>query len=275
MLLPRLLSAIVGIPIGLLIVLKGGLWFTGLVLLLALIAFHEFAATLRTKQIEAIPEVGFPAVAALVVGAHFFGGAEFLPLLQGVLAVTVMGSLAFHIFCPAEGSKVASASATALGVLYIGFLFTFFILVREMPGPAAEIRLEFGLRLFLLGWLATWGADTGAYAAGKTLGRHKLCPSVSPGKTVEGAVGGLLGALLVASWVGYFMEFRPVHILALGALAFALGLIGDLSKSIIKRDIGVKDFGSIIPGHGGVLDRFDSMLINLAAAYFFALAFMR
>jgi len=273
MLLPRVLSALVGIPFGLFLVWKGGLWLTAFIALLALVGFQEFHATLRLKQIEALREIGFPAVVALVFGAYRLMGEELLLFLQGVLLVVVIASLAFHIFAAVEGSKVASAAATVLGVVYIGFLFSFTILVREMQGPGGP--LPFGLRLFLVVWLATWGADTGAYAVGKTLGRHKLCPAVSPGKTVEGAFGGLLGALIVAAALGSWAGFWLPHALALGVMAAVLGLIGDLSKSIMKRDIGVKDFGALIPGHGGVLDRFDSMLVNMGAAYFFALAFMR
>ncbi|MBI3944462.1 MAG: phosphatidate cytidylyltransferase [Armatimonadetes bacterium] len=214
-------------------------------------------------------------MAARIVGAHLLGEEELLLFLQGVLLVTVVASLAFHIFAPVTGSKLASAAATVLGVVYIGFLFSFFVLVREMPGTGAPGALPFGLRLFVVVLFATWGADTGAYAAGKTLGRHKLCPAVSPGKTVEGMIGGFLLAMLVSSWLGWWAGFRPDHAIALGVLAAALGLVGDLSKSVIKRDMGVKDFGTLIPGHGGVLDRFDSLLINMPAAYFLAMALMR
>lgn len=274
MFLHRLLSALVGIPLGIFLVWQGGLWLTGFVVILAAIGFQEFHATLRIGGVEALREVGFPAVAALVLGAYFFSGPELLLFTQGVLALAVIGSLAFHIFAPVEGSKVASAAATVLGVVYIGFLFTFTIIVREMAGPT-RTGLPFGLHLFLLVWLATMAADTGAYAAGKTLGKHKLCPAVSPGKTVEGAIGGVVGAILLAWPLGAWAGIAAGHAIALGVLIAVVGLIGDLSKSIIKRDIGVKDFGALIPGHGGVLDRFDSLLVSMPAAYFFAVAFLQ
>ena len=141
MFLHRFLSALVGIPLGILLVWRGGAWLTAFVLLLALVAFQEYHATLRTRQVEALREIGFPAVAALVVGAYFFSGPELLLFLQGVLPLVVVGSLAFHIFVSVEGSKVASAAATVLGIAYIGFLFTFTVIVREMAGPETRTGL--------------------------------------------------------------------------------------------------------------------------------------
>jgi phosphatidate cytidylyltransferase len=270
----RLLSALVGIPVGIFLVWQGGLWLAGFVVILGVIAFQEYHATLRIRRVEALREIGFPASAALILGAYFFGGPELLLFTQGVLALAVVSSLAFHLFAPIEGSRTMSAAATLLGVVYIGFLFTFTVLVREMVGPT-RTGLPFGLHLFLLAWLATMAADTVAYAVGKALGKRKLCPAVSPGKTVEGAIGGVLGSMAFALPLGIWAGFPAGHAIALGALIAVAGLIGDLSKSIIKRDVGVKDFGTLIPGHGGVLDRFDSLLVSMPVAYFYAIAFLR
>lgn len=275
MLLQRTLSALIGIPLGLFLIWEGGLWLTLAIALLAIIGFQEFHAALRLKQIEALREIGFPAVFAMTLGAFFLNGEELLLFLQGVLLIVVLGSLAFHLFVKVEGSQLASTAATVLGVLYIGFLFSFCVLVREMQGPMHGSLYPFGLRLFLVTWIATMSADIGAYFVGKALGRHKLCPAVSPGKTVEGVFGGILGALLAALALMGWSGFSSAQSLGLGLIAAVLGLIGDLSKSVIKREVGVKDFGSLIPGHGGVLDRFDSLLVTMSAAYFFALMFMR
>lgn len=275
MLLHRVLSAAIGIPLGIVVVWKGGVWLAFAVALLAVLGFQEYHAALRLRHVEALREIGFPAVLALAAGPYFLSGLDLLFFLQGVLVLVAVASLSFHIFAPVEGSKLASAAATVLGVVYIGFLFGFSVMVREMPGPAPAGALPFGLRLFLLVWLATMAADTGAYACGKAFGRRPLCPAISPGKTVEGAIGGLLGALLTAAAFGTWFQFALWHSLALGVLMAVVGLVGDLGKSVIKRDVGVKDFGSLIPGHGGVLDRFDSTLVNMPVAYFFAVAFMQ
>ena len=127
-------------------------------MILGVIAFQEYHATLRIRRIEVLREIGFPACAALILGAYFLGGPELLLFTQGVLALAVVSSLAFHLFAPVEGSRTMSAAATLLGVVYIGFLFTFTVIVREMVGRREPD--PFGLHLFLLGWAATMAADT-------------------------------------------------------------------------------------------------------------------
>jgi phosphatidate cytidylyltransferase len=148
------------------------------------------------------------------------------------------------------------------------------------PASISLGRSTFGLAsgglLLLLPVLATWASDTGAYAVGRTMGRHKLLPSVSPGKTIEGSVGGLLGSVLVTwlltRWLlrpAAHLDFRwaPVGVILFGAMVSAVGQVGDLAKSLLKRDAGVKDSSTLIPGHGGVLDRVDSLLFVLPVSY--------
>lgn len=124
------------------------------------------------------------------------------------------------------------------------------------------------------GWLALavaacWTTDSAALVVGKTLGSHKLWPSVSPGKTIEGSVGGLLGSVLVTLWLGRWLGLSTGHALALGCALGIVGQLGDLAESKLKRWAGVKDSGSILPGHGGMLDHFDSLLANGPFAYYY------
>jgi phosphatidate cytidylyltransferase len=130
--------------------------------------------------------------------------------------------------------------------------------------------------LLLLPVLVTWASDIGAYAVGRTLGRHKLIPSISPGKTVEGAIGGLLASMLIAAvYTQYVLHptahlgFRspPLGVLAFGALVSIAAQTGDLAESLLKREAGVKDSSHLLPGHGGILDRFDSLLFVLPTAF--------
>jgi phosphatidate cytidylyltransferase len=116
---------------------------------------------------------------------------------------------------------------------------------------------------------ACWAEDTAAYAVGRTLGKRQLCPAVSPGKTIEGSAAGFLAAVLVAAAFGRWFGLPLGHAAMLGALIGVLAQLGDLSKSVMKRQAGVKDSGSIIPGHGGVLDRFDSLLFSAPAAFYY------
>jgi phosphatidate cytidylyltransferase len=121
----------------------------------------------------------------------------------------------------------------------------------------------------------TWAGDTAAYFVGKKLGRNKLAPRLSPGKTVEGALGGLAGSALGASLVNFFYPAASFSMIAiLGLLVGVFGMLGDLFESSLKRTAGIKDTGVIIPGHGGVLDRFDSMIFTAPAAYYFVTLFI-
>jgi phosphatidate cytidylyltransferase len=149
-----------------------------------------------------------------------------------------------------------------MGVLYIGLSLSYLLLIRALPDGALLI-------FFVV--LVTWAADTGAYIAGKSVGRHPLAPVVSPKKTYEGLAGGILlaclGAVMARSW--FLPAFSLVDCLVLGVLLTLAGLIGDLAESAMKRRTGFKDSGALIPGHGGMLDRLDSLLFTGPAFYYY------
>ncbi len=178
----------------------------------------------------------------------------------------------------------------AIGLIYIGFLMSSLVWLRGLSltltmnsarttggdtfdgwrthhvGTAPFTWAEQGAWLMLFVAVCVWGTDTGAYAVGKTLGRHKLS-DLSPGKTVEGAIGGLCAALLTGACFGLWIHL-PLHDgLAIGLIAGVMGQCGDLFESALKRELGVKDFGTIMPGHGGALDRFDSLLFVAPLAF--------
>ena len=152
------------------------------------------------------------------------------------------------------------------GIFYVGMMFSYLYQVRSMPD---------GKYLVWLIVLSSWGCDTCAYCAGMLLGKHKMAPKLSPKKTVEGAVGGVLGAALLGFLYGVYFEGHMVELARPGvisaaacAIAAVISQIGDLAASAIKRNHGVKDYGHLIPGHGGILDRFDSMIFTAPAIYF-------
>ena len=152
------------------------------------------------------------------------------------------------------------------GIFYVGLMFSYLYQVRSMPD---------GKYLVWLIVLSSWGCDTCAYCAGMLLGKHKMAPKLSPKKTVEGAVGGVLGAALLGFLYGVYFEGHMVELARPGvisaaacAIAAVISQIGDLAASAIKRNHGVKDYGHLIPGHGGILDRFDSMIFTAPAIYF-------
>lgn len=174
------------------------------------------------------------------------------PYLPGTCAVLVLIAALCAPVSP--NNAVRDGALALLGAWYAGGLMPLLWQLRELP--------EVGLGLALMALFCTWAADTGAYFTGRAWGRRKLLPRVSPGKTLEGALGGLVAAMLMAwaLWVTLSLPLGLAQALTLGLVAATLGTLGDLCESLIKRAAGAKDSSQLIPGHGGVLDRFDGVL---------------
>lgn len=160
-------------------------------------------------------------------------------------------------------SSFRNAALVALGVGYCGVLIPYLSRLRS---------LDEGLGLALAALFCTWGADTGAYFAGRYFGTRKLAPQISPAKTVEGAVGGLVAAIAIAFLIRalFGLSFNPFNTVMLGVIAGVLGVAGDLWESLLKRSAGAKDSSSLIPGHGGVLDRFDAVMFVAPSMFIYA-----
>lgn len=179
--------------------------------------------------------------------------------LTGWLVFSIMAS-SVYIF-KIEGRKAEDAMATMLGIIYVIF-FSYHIRMTD------ELR-DYRILIWMI-FIASFGTDICAYFSGLLLGRHKLCPGLSPKKTVEGAVGGAAGAVLLSVLFGYLVcrELLP-HCLILGFAASAASQFGDLTASAYKRRMGIKDYGNLIPGHGGIMDRFDSVLFTAPVVYYY------
>jgi phosphatidate cytidylyltransferase len=188
------------------------------------------------------------------VAGHVMGLSPNVPLELALPAATIAVMLAVLSSPEPIAASTTRAALLGLGVLYGAGLFPFLAQLRDHESA--------GLALATMGLFCTWAADTGAYFSGKALGRHKLYPLISPKKTVEGLVGGIVAAIAAAFLVRWLFAptLLPLHTAVLGAIAGAVGTIGDLSASMIKRSVGAKDSSAIIPGHGGVLDRFDGVM---------------
>lgn len=187
-------------------------------------------------------------------------------VVQGLIFVLLVGSFAIELKFH-DSMNVSQVSWGFFGALIVPYLMLSLVRIFQMDFlPIGDTDLQIGQFIVLLPLLAAWGADTCALFAGMFFGKHKLAPVVSPKKTVEGAVGGVVGGavlvLLAALLMNTFLDLdMPIWAaLVLGGVGAVLGEIGDLSFSIIKRQTGIKDYGHIFPGHGGVLDRFDSVL---------------
>jgi len=163
---------------------------------------------------------------------------------------------------PVRGA-VHEAASSVMGVLYAGAL----------PACLLHLRaLNNGCEWVVLTMMITWGSDTAAYFSGRAFGRTKLYAAISPGKTVEGAVGGLVGSVgfSLGAWLPFFPELGALHAVIVAVLGGALGQAGDLVESMIKRSVGAKDSGKLLPGHGGMLDRIDALIFAAPAVLFYA-----
>ena len=180
------------------------------------------------------------------------------------MAFAVIFGLAFPLARPADlAGGVQRLGLSLLGVLYVGFFVPHVVLLRAGPN---------GWRWVLFTVFTAMGSDSGGYLSGRSFGRHKLAPSISPSKTVEGAIGALAGAVLVGLLcrVIFFAGIGGLETVCLGLAISVLAQFGDLCESVLKRAFGAKDSGWIIPGHGGILDRLDSLLFPVVFAYYYA-----
>jgi phosphatidate cytidylyltransferase len=234
----------------------------GLVFLLLVLATLELYSALERGGRTPARIPGVLATAGAFLASHRFGP-------EGLLFGLALGSVlvfAWTLLLPPAGRSLQGLLATLLGPWYLGFFGGFVALI---------LREDWGLGAFLgfVGLTALY--DVGAFAVGRTLGRRPLAPTVSPAKTWEGAVGGSLVALVLAAALGpYLPPFTRSLALGLAGLVCLLAPLGDLAESFLKRELGLKDMGSILPGHGGILDRVDAVLFVAPAAYYLLLLFL-
>lgn len=232
-------------------------------------------ALLLTQVGESIRLLAGPADTALEYGGiGVLATAHVLQLTLLVLLLCVAGTLVSQFKLHGEGSAVANSATTVFGLVYVGLLMTFLIRARYVDIPqlvgneGASIFLH-RLGALLLIIVSIWACDTAAFIVGNLVGRHKLAPTVSPNKTIEGSVAGLIAAIGGSLLVGLTLGLPAYDSLVLGAVMGVLGQVGDLGKSVLKRDLDIKDFSSLFGPHGGVLDRFDAVLVSLPLLYWY------
>lgn len=258
-LVSRVVVAAALLPVVLGAVWLGGWWLFALALTGGLMAFHELSVMART--LRPLVLAGFAGLIATLLGTQL-GGPTWL--LGGLMATV---ALAFGLFLVSSVRQTATVSfaVTLLGVAWIGGGLGHLVLVRDVPGDG---RLLIFTILFTV-----FADDTAAFFVGRALGRHKLAPSISPGKSWEGFVGGTIAGVAVSFFALYEQDVLEVwESLAFGLAVAVASTLGDLFESAVKRDLDVKDSGRILGGHGGVLDRLDSLLWAGPAAFYVLLA---
>ena len=286
----RVAFGVIAAPIAIVILLYGGAPLAALLAIVSALGAGEFFRIARAGGLTPFDNIGtaIAGIIPLVVHARFQGlyNAEGSVGPLSLIAVALLGLFGLSIWMRGVNGKPLSAVAvTALGAAYTGGMLSFAYAICYHAYAFAPAVFVIGGRTFnvpgggvllLLPVFTTWASDIGAYSVGRPLGRHKLIPAVSPGKSVEGAVGGVLASMLVA-WVytrmvlhpSLHLDFRlaPLGVLGFGLLVSVAAQLGDLVESLLKREAGVKDSSHLIPGHGGILDRFDSVFFVMPLSY--------
>jgi phosphatidate cytidylyltransferase len=261
----RLLAAAIFLPCFFIIAHRGGIYYLILVDLIIIFGLFEFYKMMEAKGLRPYKWIGMLSGGALPWYLFFRQGMY----ANVLLTVTFIAVMIAELLRKDKGHAVYHISVTIFGVLYVSWLGSHLMLLRELP-IIAGLDYSFGYIFVIIVFALTWCYDTGAYTFGRMFGKHKLFPSISPGKTVEGAIGGTFLSIAGVLVVRMVMDTRLgiVEAILLAIAASTIGQLGDLVESMIKRDAKLKDSASSIPGHGGILDRFDSLLFTAPLIYY-------
>ena len=276
--------AVVAAPVAILLLWLGGLPLALLLAVVSALGAWELFRIARAGGVDPLDGVGIPLAAALPLWAHFetqgvFGalrmrGAALPPAVAiGAVALLLVPALAIWARGVA-GKPLAASAVTVFGALYTGGMLSFGYLLRYQDYAVGRAA---GTAVVAFPMILTWASDIGAYFVGRALGRRKLIPAVSPGKTVAGAVGALVVTALVSwAYVRWALvpwaqlSLRPVDVVVFGLVVSVAAQLGDLVESLLKRSTGIKDSGGIVPGHGGMLDRIDALIFVAPIVYLYS-----
>ena len=264
----RIVSALIMLPLFALVLL-GGIPLYAAVILTSIVAMREFYKGFESMGIHPVRFAGyaFAGILFAVIAVFLFSDADPAKLSEGILLwvfLTTAGGLALSLFL--RDHDIVDSLVTIVGVMYLPFFLVHVALIDQLHINSKMIWLVF---------ITAFCTDIFAYFCGLFLGKHKLCPKISPKKTVEGSVGGVLGSVLVS--VLFVWRLCPEHVAGgavMGLVGSLVAQCGDLIASSFKRKMGIKDFGNLIPGHGGILDRFDSVVMTAPFIYYYIVLFI-
>ena len=270
----RILVAIVGIPALVFVILNGGVLFFGLILIISSIGLWEFYSMAEKKG--AFPNKYLGILTAIVMHSLYYFWSisytgqrysEFISI--GILTIFVATLLLTELF-RAKPNALLNIALTVGGVLYVAVFFQCLLQIHTMLSLVSTVPMQGGYFVMCI-FITIWLCDTAAYFVGRAIGKNKLFERISPNKTWEGAIAGALvavgGFIGVAAWL--LPTLSITHAAILGGIVGTIGQAGDLAESLLKRDAGVKDSSNILAGHGGVLDRFDSILMVSPVIYWY------
>lgn len=269
----RYIGALILAPL-IIFLFLGGIYLRILMLILSLLAMHEFYTVVKYKKINTINIVGY--VLCIVYYVFIDNNLQFKYI---ILLLTVALIIMFCIPVFNIKYNFIDISITLLGFIYISIFFSFIVLINIKNININGNIISTGKYLVWLVPLSSWVCDTAAYYGGRYLGKNKLCPKVSPKKTIEGSLTGLIGSVIVCVVFGIFINkyaegmdiinIKIYNYALIGIISGVFSQFGDLAASSIKRYVEVKDYSGLIPGHGGILDRFDSILFSSAVVYIY------
>ena len=258
-----------------------GLPFAFAAALVSVLGANELYRAVRAQGGEPSDGLGYVACIAFQLAAWTHSGARFLPFLPAVLLLLVLAALLIETVrrgVKPNSRPLTNVGTTLLGGIYVGWLLSFLTVLRGMDSPhLIDVPIHGttqGQWLVIYVCTSTWLSDVGALFVGRKLERHKMAPDISPSKTWEGSLGGLVASCVGGGVFGVLLHLPAGHAFGLSLLCGAIGQFGDLSESTLKRDLGLRDFGNILPGHGGILDRVDSILFSAPLAYYYLLFFL-
>lgn len=257
----RIISSVIGIPLLIIILLKGGGYIYMSTMLITLVGLREFYNAMKFKKHSLTSFIGYAYTILILTVFHFrLDPIYFLGLIASFIVIINAMQLGTSEYNINEGSLAI------YGVQYVAVLLGHIILTAGLPNDKA---------VWLI-FIIAWSTDTFAYFGGFLWGNKKLCPKISPKKTIEGAISGIIGSMLVCAIFSYIFFANYILIFALlGAVGSVVSQVGDLAASQIKRQVGIKDYGNLIPGHGGILDRFDSVIFTAPVVYYFFILFIK
>ena len=268
--LTRIITGVVGIALAAFVIQMGGALFAGFALVLSILAWFEYARAFHRKGSNLTFLTGILGL-FLLWGCAWLGNAdESMAVTTGIVLIVLLESVLLH-----GRVSFVDACTSVAGILYLGLPFAYMVMLRGLyPETTLATSLgsfEFGCAMIWVMFIGTWASDTFAYFVGSAIGSHKLCPTISPNKTVEGFLGSVVGTTAAVAGLGVFFSLPVAEMAGLGFCISLLATLGDLVESVAKRYTGIKDSGNIIPGHGGVWDRFDSVLFTAPLVYYFVL----
>ncbi len=260
----RILVSLVAIPLIVAVCYIGKIPFLLFVIIIGLMAFHEFYSMAKKKNIFLNLLIGFPSVIAIILN-NYFQFIEFKFLLLIIVLLLLLTELFRN-----KSSAIQNIGASLLGIFYMGFFAASILGIREFFAYSDLLYTEGGFIIISI-LVSIWICDSAAFFLGTAFGKHKMFPRVSPNKSWEGAIAGFVFAVLtMIAAKALILDFLSLtDALVIGIIVGAFGQIGDLIESLIKRDAGVKDSSALIPGHGGIFDRFDSLLFSSPIIYIY------